>query len=131
MRSRIGSWSDRLRSNRIALALPSGEADCLRPLPCVLNKTAFVWMELAEICAWCLAPPSTEQVGTPVVLRFTADDVVAWWRMRGAAFPVQRFHAVSGKVVPITREESRYLEPSSHVVKRITGQSGSDHGLVC
>ena len=76
MRSRIGSWSDRPRSSRIAVALPSVEADCLRPIPCVLNKIAFVWMELAEICAWCLAPPSTEQVDT-IVLRFTADDAVA------------------------------------------------------
>jgi hypothetical protein len=42
----------------------------------VVNKTAFAWTELERVCAWCLAPPSMEQV-EQIVLRFTADDAVA------------------------------------------------------
>jgi hypothetical protein len=40
--------------------------------PIVLPSGSF------DPCAWCLAPPWMEQVDTQlIVLRFTADDVVA------------------------------------------------------
>jgi hypothetical protein len=39
--------------------------------------------------------------------------------------------AIPEKVVPITREESRYLEPVPHAVKRKNGEGGSCNGPAC
>jgi hypothetical protein len=36
--------------------------------------------------------------------------------------------ASSEKVVPITREDQHYLEPTSHAFKRKIGKSGSEFG---
>jgi hypothetical protein len=41
-----------------------------------------------------------------------------WQRIKGAVFGGQRFCVDLGNVVPITREESRYLEPGSDAVTR-------------
>jgi hypothetical protein len=74
MRSQIGSWSDRLRSSRIVIGLPSGEADCLRPLPERVEQDSFCLNGAGEGLPSYLAPPWTEQVESSIILRCTADD---------------------------------------------------------
>src|SRR5215212_2596879 len=47
---------------------------------------------------------------------------------RRASFQVQRIHAASRKLIPITRELPRYLELSPHAAKRKSGERGSGKG---